>query len=431
METKFDTTIDYSQKQAENSSYSWAKVVPLSGVQTASPNQDVQFELPPIAMNLARSYFSGTLTVPAQGADSYSWLHRGVLPASAVSLYTRQGQYLCDLRQDATRYTRVVNSADATAQELESGDQSGLLYAGNDSKALIGGGGSGGSVAKPYQQQAYLTVSGDDSIQTWRFKIPFSAIKRTILALDRSILFNQVLVMKIKIADNGDMAYKGDSATDPDSTPANLTGDISIANLCLYVCQERNAEIVQSLATATRTGEGMTFLCEYPTTFSQTRSTTTQNISIRLNRSFGASLVAVKNCVFANGSNNLKYDRDTDGSTKVVSYHTDINNNRLLDFNPVIADLDAWMIHKDRLANTPVLNETIYNENWFHEDRFDNGVRQFRDGEVDDSTYAGVSLDDEIRYNISYTTTNATYSHYTIAHCIKVLNINASGLVIS
>ena len=438
METKFDTTIDYSQKQAENSSYSFSKIVPLSGVQTVTPGQDVQYELPPIAMNLARSYFSGSLTVPAQTAiapatTAHSWLHRGIVPFSAVSLYTRQGQYLCDLRQDATRYTRVVNSADATAQELESGDESGVLYTANDSKSYLGGKAGNGSTAKGYQQQAYVTASADLAAQTWNFKIPFSAIKRTIFALDRSILFNQVLVLKIKMADTGDLAYHSDSATNPDSNAANLnvTAGFQITNSCLFICTERNSEIVQSLVTATRTNEGMTFLCEYPTTFSQTRSTTQQNISIRLNRSFGASLLSVKNCVFGNGANNLKYDRDTSASSKVVSYYTDINGNRLLDFNPVVADQEPWMIHKDRLSNTPALNRTIYEENWFHEDRFDNGVRQYRDGEVDDSTYAGVSLDDEIRYNISYTTANATHSHYTIAHCIKVLNINASGLVIS
>jgi hypothetical protein len=431
MDVKLDNTINYDTKQSENSSYGWTKIVPLSGNQTVSAGNEVQFELPVQAWNLAKSYFSATLTVPAQGAGNFSWVHRGLAYWSSAQLFTRSGTYLLNLQEKCTDYSRVVISADSTTDELEHGDESGPLYVEGDTKSLIGGSGANGSTAAPYRQQSYLSVSGDNAAQTIQIKFPMKALKRTIMALDKSILFREVLVLRLKMAPIGDIGYLGTSATNTDTGATDLTGAVQFTNVAFYAAQEKSASVVEALNAATGSPQGMSFVVEYPTTYTNSRSGTQQNITLRINKFAGSSLVAVKNTVFSGGSYNARYDRDTDGDAIVSSYYTNINNNRLQQFEVDISAGDAYMLHKERLHNTPALNQTIYKENWFHEDRFDNGNRSKDDGEVDENVYAGIDLSQEVRYDLYATTANATHTHFSIVHALKILNINANGIVIA
>ena len=95
-ERKTDPSIDYSMRKLTNSSLSHMRVVPLSGnqTQTVSPTsgQDITFELPIAAINLAESYFYADVSIPAQGAGNISWRHQGICPWSSVQLFTR-GKY--------------------------------------------------------------------------------------------------------------------------------------------------------------------------------------------------------------------------------------------------------------------------------------------------------------------------------------------------
>lgn len=438
MSIKLDQTIDYSAKDLESSSLSHMKLVPLSGNQTqavGTAGVDITFEIPVQAVNLARSYFSASVSIPAQGGVTVSWAHRGIVPFSSMQLFTRGGQYLLNLQERATDYSRVVMSSDCSGDELEHGSEEGQLYPTTDTKSLIGDLGAVGSVAAPYKEQAYLSASGANAVQTYKIIFPMSQLKETILAVDKSILFREVIVCKFKLAPKGDIAYQGGLATSPDNVPVDLAGDITYSDIAFFVAQERNASIVQALNAQTESQEGFSLLVPYPSTFTNIRTTAQQNVSLRLNRSHGASLKAVKHVVFNNTGANLlrndRYERNNRGQLKAATYYINLNNNRLTEFNIDSAKGEDWMVLRQKLRQSPSYNRAIYQLNWFHEDDFSNYADKMSDMKTKDTNcMSGISLNEEIRWDYYSTCANASHRHFTIAHGQKVLNINRSGLVI-
>ena len=111
-----------------------------------------------------------------------------------------------------------------------------------------------------------------------------------------------------------------------------------------------------------------------------------------------------------------------------VHYFSSINNNRLSEFSYVVADDTEWMVHRKRFKDSPIYNNTIYKQNWVHEDGFQNEANK-EDGVEDTNCYGGIDLNNEIRYDINYTTANATHRHVSIVHAQRILNVNSRGLV--
>ena len=439
MSVKLDQTIDYTAQDLESSSLSHMKLVPLSGNQTqtvGTAGVDITFEIPVQAVNLARSYFYASVSIPAQGADDYSWVHRGIVPFSSMQLFTRGGQYLLNLQERATDYSRIVMSADCTNDELENGSEEGQLYPTPDAKSLVAQSGANGSVAAPYKEQQYLSVSGNNAIQTYKIIFPMSQLKETILAVDKSILFREVIVCKFKLAPKGDIAWQNGDATTPDAGDnEDLAGDITYSDIAFFVAQERNASIVQALNAQTETQEGFSLLVPYPSTFTNIRTSAQQNVSLRLNRSHGASLKAIKHTVFRNSGANLqrsdRYERDNKTQTKATSYYVNLNNNRLTEFNIDSAKGEDWMVLRQKLRQSPAYNREIYQLNWFHEDDFSNYADKMSDMKTKDTNcMSGISLNEEIRWDYYSTCAVASHRHFTVVHGQKVLSINRSGIVI-
>jgi hypothetical protein len=435
-----DPTLDYQSKQLENSSYTHMKIVRQSGVSTASPGEDCQWEIPVQAVNLARSYMTVEYKcdAPAAGAGNFNFIHEGIVPFQSIQLFTRGGQYLCDIRDYASDYSRVAMTYDSTDAELEEGStapRAEPLHAANENVSDIGHL-ANGSNAKSYWQQQYLYTPGDNTVidgstdsKTYKLLIPFKAIKDTIFEVDKSILFREVLVLKVKFGATDDLGYVG---TTPNAAVASLTG-LSFSGIYLYVAQERNASVVEALNAQTNSQEGFSLLVPYPSVYRNNRDSTQQNVTLRLNKSNGSSLKKIQTACFSGSTDkNRRYDfHNTRGGSKVNEYYTNINNNRLTEFNVNVADNLDWMIIRKRCKGTPVYNEDIYRNNWIIEDGFSNNADKMSDMKTKDTNvYSGISLDEEIRYDVYATTSNTSHNWLSLVHSQKVLNINQSGLII-
>lgn len=440
-----DPTLDYTSKQLENSSYTHMKIVRQSGVSTASPGEDVQWEIPVQAINLARSYVTIEYRCDAPGANNYNWIHEGIVPFQSVQLFTRGGQYICDIRDNCTDYSRVTMTYSSTDTELEEGSNAPdatPLHTSNDAKSQIGHLAATGSTAKKYWEQGYLFTPGAANTEldgtagkTYKLLIPLKTIKESIFAVDKSVLFGEILVLKVKMAASDDVGYIGVGAADPNAAnPISLT-NLSFRNLYLYVAQERNASVVEALNAQTNSQEGFSLLVPYPTVFRNTRTAATQqNITLRLNRSHGNSLKKVRTACFSNSANkNLRYDyHNTSAGSKVSEFYALLNNNRLSEYNVTTADNLDWLEINKSCRGTPVYNVGIYRNNWIIEDEFSNDADKMSDMKTTDSNiFSGISLDQEIRYDVYATTANAAHRWMSFVIGQKVLNINASGLVVA
>jgi hypothetical protein len=434
MNVQLGQTIDYTTKDLESSSYTHMRIVPLSGSQTGNEGEVITFELPVQAINLSRSFLQMSFTVGAPGALKYNWIHQGILPISAMQLFTRGGQYLCNIQERLSDFTRVVMSADSHREELDNGDVSSTVYRSGVSQYY---GEQGAVVAdSPYFSQEVLIQSGNVNAASveQKIKFPLSLLKHTIMGVDKSILYREVLVLKIRLADKGDVSFSSEANNDPTNNPAD-SGAITYSNISLYIAQERNSNIVESLNVATESDQGFSLLVPYPTLFTNIRDSTYQAVSLRLNKSHGSSLKAVKHTVFSNGTLNNRYNRDNIDGIKVSTYYVNINNNKLteydIDCRPAGQYLD-YQEHKRRLMDTPARNRIIYQRNWFHEDRFDDYQDKKTDLKTcDTNIMSGIDLNQEIRYDFyANLTANAQQRHFSIVQGQKLLNINRNGLVL-
>jgi len=200
MSLKLGDTLNYDPLDLEASSYSLMKIVPLSGSQnvsvTAAAGTDLTFEIPVQAINFARSYFSADVSIPIPGAGgSFNWKHDGICPFESMQVFTRGGQYLLNLQSDCTDYSRIVISADSSRRELQNGDATGPLFRSGASAKVPEE--SGSNALAPYWQQQYATSAGDNLVLNYRIMFPMSMMKETVLSVDKSILFREVLVCKL------------------------------------------------------------------------------------------------------------------------------------------------------------------------------------------------------------------------------------------
>jgi len=440
-----DPTLDYTSKQLENSSYTHMKIVRQSGASTANPGEDIQFELPVQAINLARSYMTIEYRCDAPGANNYNWIHEGIVPFQSVQLFTRGGQYICDIRDNCTDYSRIAMTYSSTDSELEQGSNAPNatpLHTSNDAKSHIGHLAVAGSTAKSYWEQGYLytpgvnvALDGSEDAKTYKLLIPFKSLKETIFAVDKSVLFGEILVLKVKMATSDDIGYVGVASTSPNAAnPVSLT-NLTFRDIYLYVAQERNASVVEALNAQTNSQEGFSLLVPYPTVFrNNIPQATQQNITLRLNRSHGNSLKKVRTaCFSASANKNLRYDyHNTRAGSKVSEYYSLLNNNRLSEYNVKVSDNLDWLEINKSCRGTPIYNEAIYRNNWLIENEFSNDADKMSDMKTTDSNvYSGISLDQEIRFDVYATTDNAAHNWISCVHGQKVLNINASGLVVA
>jgi len=445
-----DQTLDYQSKQLENSSYTHMKIVRQSGSQSANAGDDLQFEIPVQAVNLGRSYLTYDITTTVTGGAStdYIWHHEGIVPFQSVQLFTRGGQYLCDIRDDATMYSRIVGSIDSTDTELEEGsghpEQNAAaapvdivepLHPSSGSERYVGYSATQ-STDKPYWEQRYLSrgpATDGSATFTQKKLLPLKFLKDTIFEVDKSILFREVIVLKVKLAAKEKLAY---TARDDSNTAAASAAISSVAfsNINLYVAQERNASVVEALNAQTNSQEGFSLLVPFPSLYTNNiNNSNKHNITIRLNKYHGSSLKKIQSvCAVQADNNSDAYNFENIANDKVQDYYTNINNNRLTEFNVVSADNLDWMTHKKRCKGTPIYNAKIYKRNWFIEDEFSNCADKMSDMKTKDTNvYSGIDLNEEIRYDI-YATMASSLSRkwFSLIHGQKVLNINQSGLII-
>jgi hypothetical protein len=438
---KISPTLEYTSSDLMSSSYTLLKVLPQSGVQTGSVQInngfDITFELPPVALNLSRSYLYVDLELESQ-AGNYTWMHKTVPPIEAIEIMTRGGQRLLSLSDNANVYSQVVGTADIRYDEFDNNDTDYHPFAPTlsvaGSQPQPGNGATGGF--KSYADFEYCkSFNTTASTADVRLMIPLNVFKHTICDLDKSLLFNEILVFKIRLARASQLLWEGTSATNPDTGATTITDGYKFTNMALYVSQERNSAVVESLTQQVNSDSGFSLLCPYPSLFrNQRNAATSQSVTVRANKSHGQSLKSIKYVCYDSDDNEKYFYRDNGGERSITNYYTAVNNQRLQEFNIDATRDEDWLIHKIKVRGTPIANAGIYKYNWFHQDdftNFDTKEDDIRDlASTDTNALSGLNLNQEVRLDIYATTASKSNVWYAITDCQKVLNINKNGLVI-
>jgi len=384
-------------------------------------------------------------------------------------LYTRSGVYLCQL-PNFNFYMKMMRGLFTSKKEFDSNDAQTFFY---NSQSLpnvvpaITANNGAGSMA--YEEQAYVVsdtslgispaLNNITSQVNLTLNMKLGAIKKTIFALNKDIVFPDIIVMRILFNSANQFAYFSQSGTDPAAgnptaiasqtlySPASGTSAVQLNNLTLYLATEKNEDLAQTVRALVNSAGGLNLLIDFPYIYSSSLSGQNQNISLRFNRGHGKNMTEIVSSAFnqANTVNTI-YDNSnvylassasqSAVGSKILNYYSQLDNVRLADIqincgNP---QSDDYRENKAFLVDTAYLTSEQYNNKWFHMDRF--AVQNPLPVESEENLDKGMSLIVERKYDLLPTmnlinpATGVAYTPafnwYTVAVIQKDLHIGSN-----
>lgn len=436
--------LDYNSYPVNHGSYQLTKLVPQTGTQTfpITSGTEVVFELPPKVFNFAESYLRYDLVsdVNVEGNAIQHWID-GVCDFRQVQLYTRNGLMLLDC--DNINYAMNLTSRyeekidDVINNDIYtngSGYSDGLRINNKASgAATFAVRPNGDALNRPYTEPSYLgTSSATNMAIAFQKQLPLSVFHNTLLEIDKDLYFGgEILYLRLVLPDPTYVAFLSTSVTNPTTAARTITGaaNLSLENTTLYLAIEQNQVIENSIKQTIMSG-GLSLHIPYLYVNKQNLSGTSQSVSVRYNKGHGQKLKKLFwGCYTAAGTVNNTFNHNNSASAKVTSFYTAINNVRTSQFNYTIDNGDDWMVLKDKLKGSCILDSNNFYYNWFWLENFcDNLPQNKRPVMTDQNLVDGLDLSVEVKYDIFANTVSAAYDHYVIAVTDKILTVTPSGI---
>ena len=434
---------DYGHKQQDvKPSYRFSKIVQQTGGTAhtipASTSESI-FEIPPRCWNPNRSsvkfdlFFANKNTMYNR---QYAHIAAGI---DGVQLYTRGGVFICDI-QNFAQYANIAQKT-VSKDSLSYASVTSLQPGSKASKTIAENLRPGNTFANTHEEPQYFftagavgTNTGDLAGQvTVSYNIPLSIFRDSLLAMDKDIYLNEVILLKIRWANQTKWGMRGTDAANPVADAENYDVDLTMSKLYLYLALEENPLICASLIEKVA-GGGMALSIPYVHSFKNVPGAAgaggIQNVAIRLNGAMGQHLKRVYHALYPADETvvNAQFLIDNTNKTNFRYYHTTIDNMRRQEFNVTTADNDDWDQVKHLLKGTPIDNIDAYRYNWFVADDFDViGSQLMSDSEF---VSTGLPLDVEHKWDVSISCANVAYNHYTFAVVSRTLMITNQGILL-
>jgi hypothetical protein len=417
--------------------YKFSKLYQQTGGQVVAitTSQESVFELPPRCMNLRRSALRFTAT-PSAGTNFNYFFASNVAAIRQVQLYTRGGAFIADSNK-VDYLSDIMAKTEEPVENVLINDVNNATIAARD----IRYGSSIGANSTPYDyttnnraqnttEPLYIHTEGAaDTTATpvLTFTIPLSQFYGTIMALDKDLYFNEVILLKIVWNDAA--AWGANStATNNRVAGAEALTSIGIAGLELYLALQQNELMCAALINTVRS-TGLKLTIPYVYSFRNTSgaNSTSQMVSIRLNRMHGSHLKKIYHVFYhLTDSLSTRYSHTNVDKAQVVDYYTSVDNARRQEFNVSTASNEDWLEVQDHLKGTVINNLDTYRYNWFVLDKFDDQDIYNKYDCID----AGLDLSIERKWDIIATTANTRFNQYTFAIVARELSITPAGLFI-
>lgn len=485
-EIKVDSQTDYSKKATLKPHYRMTKITPREGSGnvsiTTAGGQESHFDIPQRAINLSKSVLSFTTAPAASGGGVYNYCFMDCLaPIRQIQLQTRNGVMLCDVN-NVNVVTKMIwkpetKLEDFMALECHGGgvgagsylqrcNANNQLYfsqvaaeykaafvddAGDtptlaarltaaikrpsaearrwDDAAIAAGTGNVSAVNVGFIESKYMTVGTANAANpVVSVKINLGMLYNTIFELDKTLLFDEIITMKIIWAPSTRIYTEGTDPLSPSAAAAAATDTVTVSSLSLFVATEQRQEIIQGLMSKIKSG-GLEVLIPYTHVYKQNLASASQNITLRFDRGHGRRLQRVYHALFHNVESSVTaYNNDNRADAKCVSFYTTLDSQRQQDFNVTNASFEDYMLLKQKLKGSAVLNSDVYKYNWVWVDDYTGDQPLW---EKDLNTVAGLDLSIERRWEFIGTTVAANHNHYTVAVVQKMLKISDMGVELS
>ena len=414
MEVKRNETIEYRPSLVADSEYKMTRLVQQSGGSTVpinASNNTATIELPSVAMNLAKSYLNFTITVPGNtNAGRYTHAYRDTPPISRLELFTRSGKYLMDI----SNFSNIYQAFGQRTKKVES-------FHGSDNAIVVKTGLNDMTVRKI---RSAVRPAGGTAPLVVNFQIAGSELYNTILSLDKSVYFGEVLQLRITFQPKDAVGFW---STDADGgTPASATGNITLTGLNYYLAQEQNARVVNDLVETVSTS-GMSLVVPFVHSYKTTATAADTAVSIRLSRGHGQSLERIYT-IPINGAEAFATRYVADAGA-LVSFYSLLNSRRLQEFDVLCGTKDYdWLRAHEKKGRVVSLSEVENDtKNFAWSDSWCDGLECAIHQKL-----GGLDLSVEQKYDIYFkaATTATTTKYYTAVVCQKMLSISPGGIEI-
>lgn len=461
--TSQSSELNYTPVMANHSAPRMSRVYPLNPPQSpfnmSTVAQEVQFELPNKVYNLARSNLEFKINVASAGAGRSNALHLSGVPIDRISLFSREGVYLCDmpnfqqLSKAVTPYlTCRENSKNCdgwNGTDDVSNNTSSFSYnsiTDGAGVATISSGGKSISNDDSFASMDKLAIAGDAS--SIRVRLPLKEIHHSLMSCDRVMYFGQSLILRVHLASAKGFGFSFDTVNIADLSLANLgpIGTVTISELKVNLAVETSPDIIEGLVARVQSA-GLQVMTPYTYGFLYTTGRGQQNVSVqqRLNAGHGQRLLYAISSHFDNNANvatssyldNSNID-ESGVITKVKRYQTSMDNNNLTEYVVDTSKGEDFELHKPSLMGSTVKDTRDYQETRVHLDSWRGGKTcswRERDGtEVD-----GLSLESERIHNMNVEeqVTNdpalggdLSYRVYSWFVCQRTLTIQPNGQIV-
>jgi hypothetical protein len=442
--TELSKQIDYKLKgdSATIPTYKYLRV-PLNNLTSSSTititnaSQLLEFKLPSNKVyNLSRSCIAYNLHADAV-ASTYIWSPEDVFSlAESISFGTAGNENIVDLKY-VDKYTKTATKLGTDLSDYLSADSYSQLYPSNSgasSSATV----MGLQSAVSYTEPKYVAINSTGVTGAAYDKYvsyPLGNIKNTLLAVDKDVYFGNEMYVRMQTAPADRMVWTGTSSANPNTGAAASTSAISLRNMYLFLAVEQT-ELINSSIIAKFDSGNFHINCPYTVAVNNTTASTVANINVQITKQYGKRLMQIMHVV-ANSAQTLNtaYDLSNVAGDKILTYRSSLDSTYQQDYALSCAaaaagvmNNDDWFIANRKFCkNTPILNRAVYQQNWFHVDRWYEG--DSIEGAIENQD-VGIPLTNNTMNWILETTAAATTSrlHYTYLTFRRGYTITKDGV---
>lgn len=440
---------DYQIKSAEDSSYSYRRLTANEGTSvalSATAQSQVVFEIPPnTVFNLKESWLQYTFTSAAN--TNFGHVYANCLPFQSIVLRDQSNKRLLDLNV-AHKFFNTVCWDSISYDELKNCD---LASNGAGDFNLIRRSMAAATVATgvmaiannlatnpsirpdntppvvPFDEPAYL-LAGADTTATpvLYYKIPFNLIKKCILSQDQNLIHNQTLYLELNFLPTQNYMALSTAIANVGVGAGAQTAGATISSLAMYLALEDNPKIREAVR-ALYYSSGLKMLVDSPVTFTQSLTTQSQSLSVKLNSAHGIRVKEIYCKPYsATETSTTCFSSDNLADAKVVSfdhYKDDVKINQDLITCTVPINHDYVHMKKHLIGKMMPNNLNVYKYNWFW---------KYSGAKVGDKNV--IEGDDisskEFKYAIQATTAAVTNKWHVFAICSKPLELRPNEISI-
>jgi hypothetical protein len=364
---------DYQPSVLRHGSKIYTKIVQQTGGSSVtipvSGTVESIFEIPIKAISLADTFIRGTLVTTAEAA--FLWTFENVHPATELHLMTRSGQYLSSNYRLAN-YDVLTTPWQTELEDFMSNDAADRFYPSRDTGATanVGGRLTGTPQAVPYTEMKYGQVSASAGTLSIPFTMRLGRYRDTIFALKKTMMFGDVLLLRVVWGPWQKFSVKNASGTDPSAgTPAVPVNTVTVNNLAMFLAVETDSAIVADLVAHTNSGYQMPI--PFVNSYVVQGTGTSQSVTVKITGAMGFLLKRIIYAPFNNPERlNTALDHDNRTGTKISSYQTQLDSivqqQYMVDCSSANGLYEDWNLHRKYCKGSTIQSRDMYQHNWFH-----------------------------------------------------------------